>query len=95
MKVVWSRRALRHLTHIRDHIAKDDPKAAEGIASRILESVERLAAHPHIGRSGRIVGTRELVVSGTPYIVPYRIKDERLELIAVFHGRQKWPSKLA
>jgi toxin ParE1/3/4 len=95
MKVVWSRRALRHLTHVRDYIAKDDPKAVEGIASRILESVERLTAHPHIGRSGRIVGTRELVVSGTPYIVPYRIRDERLELIAVFHDRQKWPAKLA
>jgi toxin ParE1/3/4 len=95
MKVVWSRRALRHLTHVRDYIAKDDLKAAEGIASRILESVERLAAHPHIGRSGRIVGTRELVVSGTPYVVPYRIRDERLELIAVFHGRQRWPAKLA
>jgi toxin ParE1/3/4 len=95
MKVVWSRRALRHLTHVRDHIAKDDPKAAEGIASRILENVERLAAHPHIGRSGRIVGTREQVISGTPYIVPYRVKGERLELIAVFHDRQKWPAKLA
>jgi toxin ParE1/3/4 len=95
MKVVWSRRALRHLTHVRDYIAKDDPTAADWIASRILESVERLAAHPHIGRSGRIVGTRELVVSGTPYIVPYRIRDDQLELLAVFHGRQKWPSKLA
>jgi toxin ParE1/3/4 len=95
MKVVLSRRALRHLTHIRDYIAKDDPKAADWIASRILESIDRLAAHPHVGGSGRIVGTRELVVSGTPHIVPYRIRDERLELIAVFHGRQKWPSKLA
>jgi toxin ParE1/3/4 len=95
MKVVWSRRALRHLTHVRDYIAKDHPKSAEEIAQRILESVEQLAAHPHIGRSGRLVGTRELVVSGTPYIVPYRIRGERLELIAVFHGRQKWPAKLA
>jgi toxin ParE1/3/4 len=95
MKVVWSRRAPRHLTHVRDHIGKHDPKAAEGIARRILESVERLAAHPHIGRFGRIVGTRELVVSGAPYVVPYRIRAERLELIAVFHGRQKWPAKLA
>jgi toxin ParE1/3/4 len=94
MRVVWSRRAVRHLTRVRDYIAKEDPKAAGEVARRILESVERLAAHPHIGRSGRIVGTRELVVSGTSYIVPYRIRGERLELIAVFHGRQKWPAKL-
>ena len=95
MKVVWSRRALRHLTHVRDYIAKDDPRAAKIIASRILESVERLTVNPRMGRSGRIVGTRELVVAGTSYIVPYRVKGERLELIAVFHGRQKWPTKLA
>ena len=84
MKVVWSRRAVRHLTRVRDYIAKDDPEAAGEVARQILESADRLAAHPHIARSGRIVGTRELVVSGTSYIVPYRIRGERLELIAVF-----------
>ena len=95
MKVVWPRRALQHLARVRDYIAKDDPKAAAEIARRILESVELVTVNPHRGRSGRIVGTRELVIAGTPYIVPYRIKGERLELIAVFHGRQKWPIKLA
>ena len=95
MKVVWPRRALQHLARVRDYIAKDDPKAAVEIAGRILESVELVTVNPHMGRSGRIVGTRELAVAGTPYIVPYRIKGERLELIAVFHGRQKWPIKLA
>jgi toxin ParE1/3/4 len=95
MKVVWSRRALQHLVSVRDYIAMDNPRAAAEIASRILEAAARLAANPHIGRSGRIVGTRELVIPGTPYIVPYRVKGERLELIAVFHGRQKWPTKLS
>lgn len=66
--------------------------AAQEVAVRILESVERLADYPHLGRPGRIVGTRELVISNTPYIVPYRVRGEALELIAVFHGRQKWPT---
>jgi plasmid stabilization system protein ParE len=35
-----------------------------------------------------------LVVPQTPYVIPYRVRRERLELIAVFHGRQKWPLKL-
>jgi plasmid stabilization system protein ParE len=56
--------------------------------------VDLLAGHLHIGRSGRLTGTRELVVSGTPYIIPYRVKEDRLELIAVFHGHQKWPKRL-
>jgi toxin ParE1/3/4 len=54
----------------------------------------------HYGRSpkwdglGRLTGTRELVVSGTPFIVPYRVKHERLELLAVFDGRRQWPRRL-
>jgi len=47
-----------------------------------------------MGRPGRLFGTRELVVPDTPYIVPYRVRGERLELMAVFHGRQKWPEEL-
>ena len=74
MKIVWSRKAIRHLIALREHIARD--------------------SEPAMGRPGRVVGTCELVVADTPYIIPYRVGRERLELIAVFHGRQKWPVKL-
>ena len=94
MKIVWSRRAIRHLIALRDYIAEDSPQNAAVVAERILKSVELLATHPHIGRPGRIVGTRELVIPNAPYIIPYRIRGERLELISFFHGRQKWPEKL-
>jgi addiction module RelE/StbE family toxin len=94
MRIVWSPRALTHLTALRDYIAQDSPDSAAGVAGRILESVELLARHPEIGRAGRITGTRELIVPGTPYIVPYRLRRDRLELTAAFHGRQKWPAKL-
>jgi toxin ParE1/3/4 len=94
MKVVWSRRAIRHLVALREHIAKDSDRKAALVAARILKAVDLLQTHPEIGRPGRVVGTRELVVPETPYIVPYRVRLERLELIAVFHGRQKWPAKL-
>jgi len=94
MMIVWSRRALRHLVHIRQHIEKDSEQNAALVASRILEAVDLLQSHPEIGRPGRVVGTRELVVPQTPYVIPYRLRRERLELIAVFHGRQKWPLKL-
>ena len=93
MKVVWSRRAIRHLVYLREYIEKDSEQNAALVAKRILKAVELLQSHPEIGRPGRIVGTRELVVPDTPYIVPYRVRRERLELIAVFHGRQNWPVK--
>jgi toxin ParE1/3/4 len=94
MKIVWSRRAIRHLAAIRDFIAEDNPSSAAAIAAQIVDSVELLVAHPQLGRAGRVPGTRELVIAGTPYVVPYRIRRDRLDLIAVFHGRQKWPERL-
>lgn len=94
MKIVWSPRAIRHLTALRAYIARQSEQSAALTATRILEAVDLLALQPQMGRPGRVLGTRELVVRDTPYIVPYRVRGERIELIAVFHGRQKWPLKL-
>jgi toxin ParE1/3/4 len=89
--IVWSPRAIEHLAHLREYIARDNPKAADRIASALLQAVERLAELPNVGRPGRVAGTRELVVPGTTYVIPYRARTDRLEVIAVFHARQKWP----
>ena len=94
MTIVWSPRAITHLAHLREYIARDNPKAANRIASALLEAVERLAQLPNLGRPGRVAGTRELIVPGTPFIIPYRLRGDRLEVVAVFHGRQKWPKQL-
>jgi len=94
MNVVWSRRAIRHLVFLREYIEKDSKQNAALVARRILAAVEMLQTQPGIGRPGRVLGTRELVIPETPYIIPYRVRRGRLELIAVFHGRQKWPIKM-
>jgi toxin ParE1/3/4 len=92
MRILWSRRAIANLTALRDYIAEDGPASAATVAQRVLKTVELLAKQPQIGRPGRIAGTRELVVPDTPYVVPYRVRGDQLELIAVFHGRQNWPT---
>jgi len=92
--VVWSPRAVEHLTRLRSYSARDNPKSANRVATALLNAVERLAELPNLGRPGRVSGTRELVVPGTPYVIPYRIRGDHLEVIAVFHGRQKWPKRL-
>lgn len=94
MKIVWSRRAIRHLVSLRKYIKQDSEQSASLVALRILHAIELLQTQPDIGRPGRVLGARELVVPDTPYIIPYRVRRERLELIAVFHGRQQWPPKL-
>lgn len=94
MDIIWSARARQHLREITAYIAQDNPDAADRMAERILAATERLSAHPHLGRPGRIDGTRELVVGGTPYIVPYRVRGDRVNIIAVLHGKRQWPRTL-
>ncbi len=93
MRVRWLRRALRNLEEKAEYIARDDPNAAARIVDRIATSVERLATHPALGRTGRVPATREMVVSGTPYIVPYRVRGEMVEILRVFHATRKCPEK--
>jgi toxin ParE1/3/4 len=94
MTIVWSRRAVRHLEALRNYIAEDNPKSAQRLVQRILNGLNLLVNQPHSGRPGRVTGTREFIVPGTSYIIPYRVRGERIELIAVFHGRRLWPKKL-
>lgn len=89
-EIVWTRRALRNLDDIGAYIAHDDPAAAERIVSRIVEQISVLVAHPRIGRIGAVDGTRELLISGTPYITVYRIR-QRVEVLRIRHAAQKWP----
>jgi len=74
MKIVWSRRALQHLVALRAFIAKDSEQNAALVAKRILDSISLLQTQPDMGRPGRVLGTRELVIPDTPYIIPYRTR---------------------
>ena len=93
MRVRWLRAALKNLDEEAEYIARDDPRAAARIVERIATTVERLATHPASGRPGRVPGTRELVISGTPYIVPYRVIGDTIQILRIFHAARKWPEK--
>jgi plasmid stabilization system protein ParE len=60
---------------------------------RIRDAVSRLARFPASGRPGRVAGTRELVIAGTPYIVPYRVTGDAVQIITILHGAQRWPEQ--
>lgn len=94
MRLRWTPLALQDLAALRNYIRHDNPAAAERVAKRILEAVDLLREQPGIGRPGRIIGTKELVVTGTPYIIPYRVRFDVIELLRVYHAAQKWPSSL-
>jgi len=94
VRVRWLKRALRNLDAEAEYIARDDPDAAARTVQRIASAVEQLTNHLASGRIGRVPGTRELIVTGTPYIVPYRVRGDAVEVLRVFHAARKWPDKL-
>jgi len=94
MIIKWLDDAIYDLQALRQYIAKDKLSAANRLAKRILNVVNLLPDQPSMGRPGRVLGTRELIVSGTPYIVPYRVKNNSVEILRVLHVAMEWPDEI-
>ena len=93
MQIRWFSDAVSDLIEIHNYIANDKPGAARSAAERIKYETSLLKENPGVGRPGRVEGTRELVVSGLPYIIPYRVKNNVIEILRVLHTARKWPKK--
>ncbi len=92
MIVQWSPQAIDDLASLRAYIAEDNPAAAKRIVRQIIRNVDQLlSGQPEMGRPGRVPGTRELVVPRTPYIVPYRVRDSRIQILRIYHAARRWP----
>lgn len=93
MQVKWLKTALHNLDHEAEYIASSDPEAAKRLVVAIFASVDNLKTNPSLGRPGRVIGTRELIVPGTRYLVPYRVNSEhnRVEILRVFHTSRRTP----
>jgi toxin ParE1/3/4 len=93
VNILWSPEARDDLIGIFEHILSDDPGTAMVVLERIESLVEHLRDHPALGRPGTVSGTRELVITGTPYIVAYRTDDpgRAIHVLAVRHGARFWP----
>jgi plasmid stabilization system protein ParE len=95
MKVVWTRKASRHLRAAYDYWARESTlAAADTMLDRIFSAVEILERFPEAGWRGRISGTGELVIAPTPFLVAYRVRREKIEILSLLHGARKWPDKI-
>ena len=81
------------LDDIAGYISQDNPEAARHTVRRLWTAVKSLAEQPEMGRPGRVHGTRELVVSDTPFVVPYRVVGSEIEILRVLHGARDWPKR--
>lgn len=93
MMVVWLPRAERNLETLYSAAAEENPSAALDLLTRIDTVVRRLGEFPNMGHPGRVTGTRELVVDGTPYILPYRVRNRVVQILCVLHGARRWPQR--
>jgi toxin ParE1/3/4 len=94
MAVLWLEGAIDDLNEIVDYIAARNPAASAKVAAALYEAAAHLDSHPRMGRSGRLRGTRELVVARFPFIVVYRIRRDRVEVLRVIDGRRDWHTAL-
>lgn len=68
-----------------------------GLGTRFLcaydHQIDRLRDMPNIGRTGRVFGTRELIMQEFPFLIVYRVRKDYLEIIRLIHQSMKYPRK--
>jgi toxin ParE1/3/4 len=90
--IKWTEQATQQLDQAHDYITISNNKAvAARITMQIVTTVQQLAAFPMSGKAGRVLGTRELVISNTPFIAAYAIDKADIIILAIYHGAQQWP----
>ena len=93
MRVLWTTPAQEQFVSAFEYIAEENRRAATRTADQIWESTQLLSHHPMAGREGRVAGTRELVISGTPFVVAYRVEKKEVWILAVLHAAREWPEE--
>ncbi|HVX60607.1 MAG TPA: type II toxin-antitoxin system RelE/ParE family toxin [Pirellulales bacterium] len=93
MKVSWSKRFAQHLRLEYEFLRSSEPANAALVRDRLIQAAASLAQFPDRGRAWRLAGSRELVVPGLPYVLIYRVKEDEVLIISLFHTSRNWPQK--
>ena len=94
MRLRWTPGAVSDLGEIFRYLHERNPAAAQRLVRVIGLATDRLPRAPFVGRIGRVPGTRELVIQGTPFVLGYRVTDSDLQILCVRHGAREWPETL-
>lgn len=93
MRIQWSVNAQAQFQAAHEFLADDNRSAARRQSEAVVRAVEQLVHFPEMGRPGRVAGTRELVILGTPLIVAYARHRDTVSILAVLHGARRWPRR--
>ena len=93
MQIQWSENAKVQLQSAHEYVEEDNRIAAKQQSAAVVRAIEQLAHFPEMGRQGRVAGTRELVIQGTPLVVAYSFQRNTVYILAVLHGARRWPHR--
>ena len=93
MEIKWLRKAAINFDDEYDWLCQENPQVATEFAREVFRLVNLLIANPALGRAGRVMGTREIVMQTFPYLIPYRIKNDEIHILRVLHTRRRPPEK--
>ena len=91
MRVRWTTDAADDLERIFDYISESRPESARRVAQSVIERLGTLETFPHLGRPGRVQGTREVAFPPLPFVAIYEVRDEQIIVLRILHGAQRWP----
>ena len=93
MRVLWTTPAREQFVSAYEYLDDENRAAAARTVDKNWKNTELLGRHPMAGREGRVAGTRELVVRGTPFIVAYQVVRNEVRILALMHAARKWPDE--
>jgi addiction module RelE/StbE family toxin len=91
MRVRWTTDAGDDLERIFNYVAESRPESARRVAQSVIERLGTLETFPHLGRPGRVQGTREVVFPPLPFVAIYEVRDDQIIVLRILHGAQRWP----
>lgn len=87
MKIVFLASTRGDLDWLRHYYERIFPEGSTLARRHYRTALANLRNNPHIGHPAEECGNRELVIARTPFVVEYRIVDDRIEILRVRDGR--------
>jgi toxin ParE1/3/4 len=91
MRIRWTPAAAADLEHISNYLKNRHPQYRQPTIRKLYEAIRSLKESPRRGRVGREEGTRELLFPPLPYIAVYRLKQQSIEVLRIYHAAQDRP----
>ena len=89
-RIEWTGTAIADLYDIDDYWSAYSNDAAERVADRIQAAAAFLGTMPRAGPVLRREDARKWRIPASPYILIYRVLDDRIQILRIRHGRENW-----